>query len=232
LAKTVADFFTNMSAVEQQAWVDNLKARCTPPPDGAPYVCLLDTGLNRGHTLLTDVTRDDDLHTYNPNWGVADTYGHGTPMAALAVYGDLTEPLGSAQAIALTHRLESVKFVNKNAPHDEDLYGAVIAECVSRVEVEPDRKRVYCLAVTASDTRDRGRPSSWSAAIDAIAGGYEDGQRRLMIIAVGNTVTEDRADYPASNMTDSVHDPAQSWNALSVGGFTEKALVNQRKHPG
>jgi hypothetical protein len=232
LAKTAADFFTSMSGIEQQAWVDNLKARCTPPPDGAPYVCLLDTGLNRGHPLLTDVTRDDDLHTYNPNWDVADIYGHGTPMAGVAVYGDLTEPLASGHTIALTHRLESVKFVNENDPHDEELYGAVTTECVSRVEVRPDRKRIYCLAVTASDTRDRGRPSSWSAAIDALAGGYEDGQRRLMIIAVGNTAIEDRGDYPASNMTDSVHDPAQSWNALSVGGFTEKALVDQRKNPG
>jgi hypothetical protein len=232
LAKTAADFFTRMSAIEQQALVDNLKARCTPPAVGAPYVCLLDTGLNRGHALLTDVTQDDDLHTYNPNWGVVDIYGHGTPMAGLVVYGDLTAPLTSTQAIALTHRVESVKFFNENDPHAAELYGAVTAECVSRVEVKPDRKRVYCLAITASDTRDRGRPSSWSAAIDAMAAGYADEQQRLIIIAAGNTVTADRGDYPASNMTDSVHDPAQSWNALTIGGMTDKANVDQRKYAG
>ncbi|OCK55587.1 hypothetical protein LMTR3_11540 [Bradyrhizobium sp. LMTR 3] len=232
LAKTAADFFTRMNAIEQQAWVDNLKGRCTPPTDGAPYVCLLDTGLNRGHALLTDVTHDDDLHTYNPNWGVTDVFGHGTPMAGLAVYGDLTEPLASAETVALTHRVESVKFINEADPHARELYGAVTHECVSRVEVKPDRKRIYCMAITASDTRDRGRPSSWSAAIDAMSAGHTDGQRRLVIVSAGNTVRTERGNYPHSNMTDSIHDPAQSWNALTIGGITDKAIVDQSRYAG
>ena len=41
LAKTAADFFTDMNSIDQQAWIDNLKARCSMPPDGAPYVCSL-----------------------------------------------------------------------------------------------------------------------------------------------------------------------------------------------
>ena len=178
------------------------------------------------------MTHDDDLHTYNPNWGVADVFGHGTPMAGLVVYGDLTEPLASAQAVALTHHVESVKLINQDDPHAEELYGAVTQECVARVEVKPDRKRVYCMAVTASDSRDRGRPSSWSAAIDAMTAGYADGQRRLMIVSAGNTILAERGGYPDSNMTDSVHDPAQSWNALAIGGTTEKAFVDQTKYPG
>ncbi len=232
LAKSTADFFTDMTAIDQQAWVDNLINRATAPADSAPYLCLLDTGLNHGHPLLRPVTHDNDIHTYNPNWGTADRFGHGTPMAGLAVYGDLTEALASGQAITLTHRLESVKLINDADPHPKELYGAVTHECVSRVEVTPDRRRIYCMAVTTSDDRDRGRPSSWSAAVDGLTSGYTDGQRRLMIVSAGNTARAERRNYPVANMTDAVHDPAQSWNALTIGGYTEKALVDQAKYPG
>lgn len=232
LAKTTADFFTQMSTVDQQAWLNDLIKRSAVPADGAPFVCLLDTGINRGHPLLAPITHDSDVHTYNPNWGADDRYGHGTPMAGLAAYGDLTEILANGQAVQLTHRIESVKLFNDQDPHAKELYGAVTQECVNRVEVTPDRTRIYCMAVTTSDDRDRGRPSSWSAAVDALASGYSDGQRRLMIVAAGNTASTERRNYPNSNHTDSVHDPAQAWNALTVGGCTEKAIIDQTKYAG
>src|SRR5262249_33698056 len=75
-------------------------------------------------------------------------------------------------------------------------------------------------------------PSSWSAAIDATTSGYNDGQRRLMILCAGNTLRGVRGNYPNSNQTDSIHDPAQAWNALTIGGYTEKAIVDQMRYGG
>jgi hypothetical protein len=232
LAKTAADFFTQMNSVEQQVWVDALIARVTPPTAAAPYICLLDTGVNHAHPLLAPAIADTDLHTYKPQWGVDDRKGHGTPMAGLAMFGDLAEALGSTQPIILGHRLESVKIYNEDDPHKAELYGAVTNESVNRVEILPDRRRIYCLAVSAADTRDRGRPSSWSAAIDALTSGMLDGQRRLMIVSAGNTDQAQRRHYPDANLTDCVHDPAQSWNALTIGGYTEKSSIDQTKFPG
>ncbi len=231
LAKETAGFFTQMNAVEQREWVENLAARLEPPDENAPYVCLMDTGLNAVHPLIAPVAQAADLHTYKPAWGADDRQGHGTPMAGLATYGDLTELLASPDPVPLTHRIESVKIINPDDPHEKELYGAVTRESAYRVEVAPDRSRVYCLAVTATDDRDRGRPSSWSAAVDALAAG-EDDQRRLFILSAGNTDPEQRRDYPNSNMTDGIHDPAQSWNALTVGGCTEKAILDAESYPG
>lgn len=231
LAKETAAFFTRMNAIEQWEWVDNLAGRLEVPDEDAPYVCLLDTGVNEAHPLLAPVTNNDDLHTYNPAWGTDDRQGHGTPMAGLATFGDLTELLASRDPVALTHRIESVKLINPADPHEKDLYGAVTRESAYRVEVTPDRSRIYCLAVTATDDRDRGRPSSWSAAVDALAAGEND-QRRLFILSAGNTDPAERKYYPASNMTDGVHDPAQAWNALTVGGYTEKAVLDAAAYPG
>ncbi|MEP2827951.1 S8 family peptidase [Parvibaculum sp.] len=232
LAKTTADFFTQMNAVEQRDWVNDLAGRLQPPGDGAPYICLLDTGLNRGHPLLEPITEDDDLHAYKPAWNVDDRGRHGTPMAGLAAYGDLVAALSSQGPWQLTHRLESVKVVNDADPHAPELYGAVTIESASRVEINGQRQRVYCMAVSATDDRDRGRPSSWSAAVDALTSGADDDVRRLMVLSAGNTDPDARKDYPDSNLTDGVHDPGQAWNALTVGGYTEKSVVDQVQYPG
>lgn len=231
LAKTTADFFTAMTAIDQQKWVDDMVGRLVAAPANSPYLCLLDTGLNRGHPLIGPVAVDGDLHAYKPQWGVDDRRGHGTPMAGLCAYGDLTEALSNNGPFALSHHLESVKIINDADPHKKELYGAVTRESAYRVEVKPSR-RVYCMAVTATDDRDRGRPSSWSAAVDELTSGRTDGHRRLMFISAGNTAPEARRAYPDSNLTDGVHDPAQAWNAVTVGGYTEKALVDQKKYPG
>ena len=49
-----------------------------------------------------------DLHTVEPAWGVDDQADHGTGLAGLAAYGDLTDALSSVDAISVPHRLESV----------------------------------------------------------------------------------------------------------------------------
>lgn len=232
IPKTTAAFFTHMEDIEQQDWVNSLVARTGAPPSNSPYVCLLDTGLNHPHPLLVPVASNEDRHAYKPQWGLDDRDNHGTPMAGLATFGDLTDALASVGPVIPTHRIESVKIVHDPDPHHPDLYGAVTQECAYRVEVIPDRKRVYCMAVTALDGRERGKPSSWSAAIDALASGQDDGQRRLMIISAGNTDPGQRRYYPDSNMTDGIHDPAQAWNALTVGGYTEKATIDTARFPG
>lgn len=232
LAKVTADLFVDMNGVERQQWVDDLMDRIDLPDENAPYVCLFDTGLNNGHQLVAPVAHDDDLHTYKPAWGKDDREGHGTQMAGLATYGDLTDVFAGNGQVQLTHKIESVKMFNSADQHEKELYGAVTHESTARVEVIPDRKRVFCMTITATDDRDLGRPSSWSAAVDDITSGRNDGNRRLMIVSAGNTDSSARKNYPDSNMTDGIHDPAQAWNALTVGGYTEKAIVDQVRYPG
>lgn len=232
LAKTTADLFTAMASNEQAEWIADLAGRLAAPHANAPAVCLLDTGINHEHPLISPATDNNDLHTYKPAWGVDDRQGHGTPMAGLALYGDLVDVMATNGPYQLTHHLESVKLINPDDPHKKELYGAVTVESINRVEVKPDRRRAYCMAITATDDRDRGRPSSWSAAIDDLTSGRTDQVRRLMLISAGNTDPGSRRAYPDANMTDGVHDPAQAWNALTIGGYTEKALIDQARFPG
>ena len=232
-AKDTADFFTGMSRQDQRSWIEHTLQHLTPPSDVSPSVCILDTGVNNAHPLLQPMADTNDMHTYHSDWGTDDRNGHGTNMAGLSVYGDLTEALANPLPMHLTHRLESVKITpNPGYNTDKKLYGAITRESIARVEITADRQRVFCMAVSTTDDRDRGRPSSWSAALDAIISGYEDEQQRLIILSAGNTDPQYRHLYPNNNLTDEVHDPGQSWNALTVGGYTNKAWLDTVTNPG
>ncbi len=203
-----------------------------PSPIQAPAVCVLDTGINRQHPLITSALAEEDLHSCHPDWNVADHHGHGTEMAGLALYGDLTEILGTTAPITLRHRLESVKILPPTGQNPAHLYGAITKEGVARAEIQaPERQRVISMAVTTTDFRDRGQPSEWSATIDSLTSGADDDQRRLVIISAGNTDPAERHQYPESNLTDGIHDPGQSWNALTVGAFTEKSQIDPATYP-
>jgi len=227
-AKETADFFDSLPSEEQSEWVSELFQRMTVPNErgDTPYICLLDTGVNAGHPLLTQSMRSQDSHTVEPGWGTNDQQGHGTEMAGLALLGNLTSLLDGSDPIAIEHRLESVKLLDQRQSNvnNPENHAYLTAEAVSRSEITaPQRQRLFSMAVTADDARDRGRPSVWSATIDRLAVDYENQAetQRLFIISAGN-VDDPNAwtEYPDSNTTESIHDPGQAWNALTIGAST------------
>lgn len=244
-AKETATVFVDMGPEDQGEWARELRERVTPPSAEAPAVCVLDTGVTRGHPLLEASLDADDCHACDPGWGAHDHDGHGTEMAGLALYGDLTPVLAGTHQVVLRHRLESVKILppNGHPANPPDLYGAVTADAASRAEIQaPQRRRTFSMSVAATDERDRGQPTSWSAAVDALAAGrsfdpttqgldyLDDGDefaRRLFVLCAGN-IDEGAlsVDHLARSDADPIHDPGQAWNALTVGALTEKAVIN------
>ena len=234
-AKDTAEFFVGMRAAEQQQWNADLLARLQLPGAGdeVPRVCLLDTGVNRGHPLLDPLIDTADLHTVNAAWGTNDTANHGTGLAGLVGYGDLHAALASNGPIAVSHRIESVKITpNQGANAGDDKHHArLFLDGVTTPEAQfGQRRRVFSSAVTASDYRDFGRPSAWSSIVDSLASDDlgEGAFPRLFVLSAGNT--NDRAQwaqYPDSLSLNLIHDPGQSWNALTVGAFTEKTAITE-----
>lgn len=228
-AKETADFFDGLPPGEQPEWVNELLERCKykQPDSTVPHICLLDTGVNPMHPLISPALDRNDLHTVEPAWGKDDQHGHGTAMAGVVLFGDLTEPLSSSLPVNIHHRLESVKLLSHQGSNggDAELHGYLTQEAVNRVIVtDAIRCRVFGMAVSARDARDRGRPSAWSSAVDSLAvdADGENEQPQLIILCAGN-IEDPNAwrEYPASNSSDGIHDPGQAWNALTVGAFTD-----------
>ncbi|MEQ1501773.1 MAG: S8 family serine peptidase, partial [Myxococcota bacterium] len=96
-AKRLASFFMGLAPRDQGPWVRDLADRTERVLPDAPVVCLLDSGVNRGHPLLEPFLSPDDLHTVDDAWGTGDHRGHGTLMAGLAAWGDLCEPLAGVE---------------------------------------------------------------------------------------------------------------------------------------
>jgi hypothetical protein len=234
-AKETAEFYDGLPPAEQPAWLDDLLGRTAVPEEGAevPHVCIFDTGVNHGHPLIAIVLTAADSHTVEPGWGTDDGDGHGTAMAGLAMAGNLTEALASNDPIQIGHRLESVKLLPEDGANGGDArhHGYLTTEAVARPEITaPQRLRLFSMAVTARDNRDRGRPSAWSAAIDRLAAdadGYGD-TPRLFVVSAGNVSDPNAwAESPESNESDGIHDPGQSWNALTVGAATNLVQITE-----
>jgi len=224
-AKTTAAFFMSQTREGQAAWTKDLLQRLRTDADSNQFVTLLDTGVNHGHPLLAPLVQVGDLHTVQPGWGVHDGNGHGTELAGLATLGDLTGSLEGQSELVVGHRLESVKILRDEGDNQGESFGAITAEAVARVEANaPDRRRVFSMAVTSTDGRDRGRPSSWSAQVDRLASELTGGgdQQRLFVLSAGNTLdAQDWKQHPEHLLVSGIHDPGQAWNALTVGAFTE-----------
>ena len=226
-----AFFLDDIDRDEQRDVCEELSERTEWPGMDVPAVCLLDTGVNRAHILIEPTLAEADMAAVKAEWGVADSpHGHGTGMAGLALFGDLAPHLAGVDVPSLSHRLESVKILPPDGfdPTEERLYGAYTKQAVALPETErPDRRRVFCLAVTNED-RTGKRPTTWSAAIDQEAAGVtEVGERvppRLFVVSAGNAPNEITMDRIADPDTLEIEDPAQAWNAITVGGYTD--LIN------
>ncbi|MGE0932160.1 S8 family peptidase [Peijinzhouia sedimentorum] len=236
--KEAADFFTGLNSDDANDWIEDLKNRTiNRTTDDSVIICIMDTGVNRGHPLLQDFLPEGNMDSINPEWGNADTdrHGHGTPMAGTALYGDLSDLLQDTSNIEIFHRLESIKLIHPNNPHQPELYGAVTEEAVARaIILNSENKRILAMAVTAKDGRDKGKPSSWSSSVDKITFGESgtSNDKSLFCICSGNTEIFNPSEYPQRNFEESIHDPAQAFNALTVGSFTQKTIIDQTQFRG
>ena len=247
LPKTTAAEFIDNAPFEQAEWTLELQERLRSAPADAPRVCVLDTGVTRGHPLLDASLSEAECLTCEAAWGTDDREGHGTGMAGLALFGDLAPVLARSGVVQLLHRLESVKVLppppKQNKP---ELFGAITAAATQLAEeAAPGQQRVFSLAVTAGSA-DLGQPTSWSATLDALAMGrsletsskglvYLDDwpEPKLFVVSAGNVQPEnlavahlDRSDI------DPVQDPAQAWNVLTVGACTDLGSFTDPTYDG
>ncbi len=223
-AKETAAFWIGQENKEQAKWTKDILDRLEVPSDANVAICILDTGVNNGHPLLAPVLNDSDCQAVVDSWGSHDHHKHGTLMAGVSAYGNLQEVLLGNEMIRLNHCLESVKILPPTGANEANLWGDITAQSIYKAEIQaPTRKRVSCMAVSADDSRDMGRPSSWSATIDKLCSGADDELKRLFVVSAGNTDLEEQSneEYPGPQLTNQIQDPGQSWNALTVGAYTE-----------
>ena len=247
--RTQSGFFASMAPREQALWQEELAGRIDYDMQNSG-VCVLDTGLYDEHRLIKPAIRPGTVDSYDPDWKKYDHDGHGTEMAGLALFGDLVPILENDRRVDVRHCIESVKVFPPEGRNENEHVGTVTEESVYRAEInQPNLDRVFCISWTVSpeDADEQnpeplmGQPTALSAKVDQMSFGteaaqnwrIEDTRKRLFSISAGNVQEELRhEEYPARNDVSEVEDPAQSWNALTVGAFTNKAWVNDPGYEG
>lgn len=233
-----ANFFTDLSANDQKGVINNILSRVTFN-DSNTSVCIFDTGINKDHKLLNSaIANNNAIQAYDPSWGNSDDEGHGTEMAGVALYNNLSDLFESNEQITINYKLESVKILPPKGQNNKcELYGAITEQSVYLAEIaNPNSNRVICMAVTSDDSFEDGHPTSWSAAIDSITSSANDkkSSKKLFIVSAGNVNLNDfkNAPYPQANKLYSVEDPGQSWNAITVGGYTNSITITDQHLKG
>tara|TARA_B100000378_G_scaffold109964_5_gene88192 strand:+ start:7779 stop:9833 length:2055 start_codon:yes stop_codon:yes gene_type:complete len=225
-------FWLDQTIIEREEWIEDLCNKRLAVLDSNNFITILDSGVNNGHDLLKNVLLDKDKLSADINWGVNDQghNGHGTKMAGVIAYGDLNDVLGSNKSVEIPYLLESVKILPANKTSSDDSKIPIVTKNAINTAIanNPFANRIICMAVTSKDQNDFGKPSAWSATVDQLAFSGNFDEKLLFIISAGNVRHEDDwKNYPESNLDSSVEDPAQAWNAITVGAYTKKILPNK-----
>ena len=227
LAPETANFFMELSNKEQSEWVDELKTRVDINKKSNVSVSILDTGVNDKNKIISDFFQEDGIIAYNPEWKTIDNNGHGTNLSGIAAYFNIEKLLQSPDIVKINHDLESVKILPDKGENGPELYGHITNQAVNLLKINrKDNKRVICLATTTEQSKD-GKPSSWSASIDNQI--YNDEDKTLFLISAGNTILSENQDlgYFEASRIHCIESPAQSWNALTVGAYTDKITLSE-----
>ena len=233
MGRTLTGFLFNENRNEQREWVDDLRSRLEINNDTDSVVCVLDSGVNNGHPLLEPIIPEKNCGSVVGE-GIADGNGHGTRMCGTVIYGDMSSYLANNQKIQIDNQVGSVKLLPHNRPNRKEIWGFLTEQAVATSEIIFPKKTIcYCMAMTAEES-EKGNPTSWSGAVDSIA--YNNNEKgRLLMISAGNVDFLDKkiiGNYPNNHSLRPIENPAQAWNALTIGAFTNIVAPNSPELAG
>jgi len=229
-AKETPGVLVESSPREQREWIDSLVERVQVMDGTQTSVCIFDSGVNFHHPILSSASGQELAESWDPDWPLFDAYNprtpfddHGSQQAGLAMFEDFQSAVLGNDSIELSHYIESARILPPADANDPELYGASTVGTAYKIEDQrPNWQRVYSLAVTAPVEAVGGQPSSWSSDIDLAASGIADGPFRLFVISAGNNVGINvQPEYWDHIPLAQIEDPAQSWNAITVGAYTD-----------
>ena len=161
-----------------------LRLEAPAEDEDVPFVCPLDSGVNRGHPLLKPLLSVNDMPTIIPDWETDDRADLGTGMVVLAAFGYLYDALSSGNSLIIRYRLESVNLTPSQGANvgEAKQHAHLFSGAVNRPEVfNGGRRRVFSSAVTSTSYRDFDRPSDWPAMVDIHSVLYDNRTRTLFL---------------------------------------------------
>ena len=191
-----------------------------PPPDGAPGIAVLDSGLVAGHPLLASAV--GDAQSFLPGAPAADEHGHGTFVSGVALYDDVADGLREGSFVPEL-RLFSGRILNERSEGDGELVENQVERAV-RYFVDNYGCRIFNLSYGDQNKPYHGRHvAGLAVTLDALSRELDV----LFVVPTGNYNGDEagpgdwRTEYPhyLTRTGASLLDPAPALNAITVGSI-------------
>ena len=156
-----------------------------PPNIDAPKVCVIDSGIQEGHKLLSVAIQADASYCFLPNQpsNVADEVtggGHGTRVAGSILYPHSIPQSGQYQ---LPFWIQNARILDERCQLPLELYPpALMREVVGRYP----NTQIFNLSVNSGTACRLVHMSAWAAQLDYLAHKHN----KLFIVSTGNIYTD------------------------------------------
>lgn len=209
-----------------------------PPETDAPTVCVIDSGIQEGHRLLTPAIDGKSSRCFLPGFSVTDVAdyvangGHGTRVAGAVLFGENIPACGFFQ---LGIWLQNARVLDNQCKIPIDLLPAkYIREVVQHFLATEHHTRLYNHSITSRAPHRLGHMSAWAAEIDVLsyqqdvlfiqsAGNVPTYSYHPVLLGIGEHIAAGRS-YPEYLLTPAcrISNPAQSLQAITVGSIAYK----------
>ncbi len=201
------------------------------PPDNAPGIVVLDSGIAENHPMLRPAI--GDAQSFIPGFPASDTEGHGTHVAGIALYDDVEACLTAGRFVPEL-RLFSGRILDDSGDNSTGFIENHIVEAVRYFKTNYDCKIFNLSFGDRRKPYQGGHIRGLAVMLDIIA----REENVLFVVSAGNFEgTEDfpqnwLRDYPAYLTSDEsrLFDPATAINALTVGSVAryDQSFYSQR----
>jgi subtilase family protein len=206
----------------------------TAPDADAPAVCVIDSGIQEGHSLLQAAVDGASSHCFLPGANATDVGdyvapgGHGTRVAGAVLFGEAVPKIGAPK---LPYWIQNARVLNNQNRMPVELFPPdALRASVERFHHGVRQTRIFNHSINAQGYCRTRYMSAWAAEIDKLCAEKDV----LVVQSAGNLPIAGQApylgikdhlgagrDYPGYLYENSarVANPAQSLQALTVGSI-------------
>ena len=202
------------------------------PDDGAPTVCVIDSGIQEEHPWLEPGIDKDTSHCFLPGIPITDIAdrvrpsGHGSRVAGAVLHG---ESVPSAGVVQLETWVQNARVLNDDCGMPKEMFPpAVLRSVVDKYHRGPRQTRIFNHSINSNVPCRMRHMSAWAAEIDLLCTEHDI----LVIQSSGNLRPSRPAPQPGvaeqisagkpypeylSENSSRVANPGHSLQALTVG---------------
>lgn len=187
------------------------------PPRGSSLsqikVGIFDGGIDENHPFLNGFSNEnEEINSYPERKGVS----HGTAVAGVVLYGDLSQYEANHQLEDPSVFVESFRVLPLSSNSDLDMYEAI--DFIEKIVPSRNDIDVYNLSFGPDGAISDDEISRFTFALDTLAWNH----KKLFIVAVGN-------DGKEPTPYNRIQSPADLVNGLGVGAYTIDSSGNRIK---